>query len=418
MFFIAKRLLQIRVPETMTGAGTRASVGSWCRSRGLRNALVVTDTSILKLGIADKLLKSLKSANIESVIFDQVLPNLTLGMGASAAQVGKASQVDVVIALGGGSVIDCAKLASAAITNPGNPRKLLGKLKVKIDPLPIVAIPTTAGTGSEVTVGSVITDDQSHTKIIMVSPKIVPSLVILDAETMLGLPPAWTAGTAFDALTHACEAYISRIRDADGKTNAAEVVALIMKYLPVAVKDRSNIEARSALSQAAYKAGLAVNKCSLGYSHAIGNRLTDHYDVPHSVAVGMMLPHVLEYNLGVAEKRIADLAIRCGLGKPADGINVLAARFIQAVRDLAKEVNLPTQCEKLNFADYQAMITQAFQVANATYPVPRYMTRAEAAAMLDKVAPKKRTIVSNAQGGNMPKTIFITGASSGTGKPV
>ncbi len=213
LFTVAK-FLKLRVPETIAGAGSRAKVGAWCAEHGYANALVVTDASVIRLKIADKLFASLRKADVAYAIYDRVLPSPTVGMATQAAALGKSTGAQVVVAIGGGSVIDCAKLAAAAMTSSRKPKSPVGTLMVWRDPLPIVAIPTTAGTGSEVSVGAVISDDVTHKKSIMIAPRIVPVLAVLDGETMQGLPPQWTAGTVFDALTHACEAYISRHYDA------------------------------------------------------------------------------------------------------------------------------------------------------------------------------------------------------------
>jgi alcohol dehydrogenase len=308
-------------------------------------------------------------------------------MSKEAATIGKTNNVDVVIAIGGGSPIDCAKLTSAAITSKKTINNLIGILKVKQMPLPLIAVPTTAGTGSEVSAGAVISDDVTHMKFIMISPKIVPNLAVLDGETMTGLPKQWTAGTGFDALTHAVEAYIGFHYNADAKRSASEAVAAINKYLKRAYDNGSDIEARGALSLASYKAGLAMNKCSLGYAHAFGHRLTGFYDLPHGVAVGMILPHVIKYNKKAAEKEFAELAVACDLGKDSEPIHVLAEKFEKNIFDLYDKLKLPKKCDKLKKSDYDQIMKEAFKETNATYGVPKYMTKKEAAELLDKILP-------------------------------
>jgi len=387
MLFLIGKMLTIRVPETITGAGSREKIGAWCKAHGYQRALVIMDQVVKGLGIADKLLQSLDREGIEYVIYDGVQPNPTVGMAKAAAELGQRNRVDIIIALGGGSPIDCGKLTAAAITSKKSIEKLVGILKVRQEALPVIAVPTTAGTGSEVTVGAVISDDVTHSKTIMISPAIVPMLAVLDGETMIDLPPQWTAATAFDALTHAVEAYISAHKNADGAENATAAVSLINKYLGRAFENGGDVEARDTLSLAAYKAGLAMNKCSVGYAHAFGHRLTGFYDLPHGMAVGLFLPHVLEINRKAAQKELAELAVVCELGKADENPEALADRFIERVFELYRDVKLPQKCDQLKKSDYPAIIKEAFKETNATYAVPRYLTKQEATALLDKVLP-------------------------------
>ena len=387
LLFATGKMLKIPVPETITGGGSREKVGPWCKKHGFERALVIMDQMVKKLGIADKMLDSLEQEGISFVIYDEVQPNPTVGMGKEAAQLGRSNHVEVVIAFGGGSPIDCAKLTAAAITNKKPVEKLVGMFKVKQNPLPIIAVPTTAGTGSEVSAAAVISDDVTHKKNLMITPSVVPVLAVLDGETMVGLPPLWTAATGFDALTHAVEARISTQNDAGGGKHADQAVSLINKYLIRAFENGEDLEARNALSLASYKAGLAMNKCGLGYAHAFGHRLTGFYDVPHGMAVGMFLPHVLEVNRKAAQKELAELSIACELGNRNEDTGALAGRFIQRVFDLYRDVELPEKCDELTRSDYKAIIGEAFKETNATFPVPRYLSKKEAAILLDKLLP-------------------------------
>ena len=387
ILFAIGEWLNVPVPETFIGAGSRSKIGAWCKEHGYKRALIIMDKVVKETGIADKMLDSLNKVGVAYFIYDKVLPNPTVSMSKEAADIGKTNNVDVVIAIGGGSPIDCAKLTSAAITSKKTINNLIGILKVKQMPLPLIAIPTTAGTGSEVSAGAVISDDVTHMKSIMISPKIVPKLAVLDGETMTGLPKQWTAGTGFDALTHAVEAYIGFHYNADAKRNASEAVAAINKYLKRAYDNGSDIEARGALSLAAYKAGLAMNKCSLGYAHAFGHRLTGFYDLPHGMAVGMVLPHVINYNKKAAEKEFAELAVACDLGKDSEPKDVLADKFEKRIFELYDKLKLPKKCDKLKKSDYDQIVKEAFKETNATYGVPKYMTKKEAAELLDKILP-------------------------------
>ena len=387
ILFAIGEWLNVPIPETFIGAGSRSKIGAWCKEHGYKRALIITDKVVKEAGIADKILDSLNKAGVTYYIYDKVLPNPKVSMSKEAASIGKTNNVDVVIAIGGGSPIDCAKLTSAAITSKKTINNLIGMMKVKQTPLPLIAVPTTAGTGSEVSIGAVISDDVTHMKSIMVSPKIVPQLAILDGETMIGLPKQLTAGTGFDALTHAVEAYIGFHYNADAKRNATEAIVAIGKHLKRAYDNGSDIEARDALALASYKAGLAMNKCSLGYAHAFGHRLTGFYDLPHGMAVGMFLPHVIQYNKKAAEKELAELAIACGLGKAIEPKEVLADKFEKSIFELYDKLKLPKKCDKLKKSDYDQIIKEAFKETNSTYGVPKYMTKKEAAGLLDKILP-------------------------------
>jgi len=387
MLLTGGELMKVPIPETFIGAGSRSRIGAWCKGNGYRRAIIIMDKGVKDLGIADKILDSLKKAEVTYCIYDNVLPNPTVNMSKEAATMGKNNNVDIVIAVGGGSPIDCAKLTSAAITSKKPINNLLGMMKVRQMPLPLIAVPTTAGTGSEVSMGAVISDDVTHMKSIMASPKIVPKLAVLDGETMIGLPKQLTAGTGFDALTHAVEAYIGFHYNADAKRNAAEAIAAINKYLKRAYDNGSDIEARDALALASYKAGLAMNKCLLGYAHAFGHRLTGFYDLPHGMAVGMFLPHVIQYNKKAAEKELAELAVVCGLGKASDPKDILAEKFEKSIFKLYDQMKLPRKCDKLKKSDYDQIIKEAFKETNSTHGVPKYMTKKEAAGLLDKILP-------------------------------
>jgi len=385
LLFTAAKFIKVPVPETWTGAGSRGRIGSWCRSRGCRMALVITDKPVMKLGIAKKMFDSLKKEGIGWAVYDGVLPNPTVGMAREAVALGKAQGADAVIAVGGGSVMDCAKLVAAAMTSGKDPKKHVGKFRVWTKPLPLAAVPTTAGTGSEVSVGAVISDDVTHWKGLMITPAIVPRLAVLDGETMTGLPPHLTASTAFDALTHAVEAYIARNDDAVAERDAREAVSLINTHLMTAFKKGKDIKARDAMALAACKAALAFNRNSLGYCHAFGHRLTGFYDLPHGLAVGMFLPHVLEFSLDRVEGKLAKLAVACGLGSASEAAGALARKFVKRVFELYAAVKLPPKCDALKRSDYPQIIKEAFKEANATYAVPKYMSRRNAEALLDRI---------------------------------
>lgn len=385
LFLNLAELINMPVPDTIKGHGSRGEVGKWCKSKGYNNALIIASKSIIKYGVIDKLLLSLDKEGIKYVIYDGVTPNPTFKSAQEATDLGRKSNVDMVIVIGGGSPLDCSKLVAAAITNDKPIRKLAGMMKVRKNALPIIAIPTTAGTGSEVTAAAVISDENTHIKHMMLSPKIVPELAVLDAETMVSLPKHVTAETTFDALDHAIEAYVSTHKNKEAKKLAEEAIVAINENLKKVYDNGDDLEGREALAIASYKAGLSFNKCSLGYAHGIGHRFTELYDHSHGATLAMILPNLLEFNKKASEKELATLAVLCGLGSKSEGSSILADKFIKRIYRLRDEVNLPAKCKGLNKADYDKIISAAFKESHSSYPVPRYMSKLDAIEFLDKL---------------------------------
>ena len=276
-------------------------------------------------------------------------------------------------------------MAAAAITNKKPIEKLVGLFKVRKKPLPIIAVPTTSGTGSEISMGAVISDDTTHQKKLMITPKIIPRLAVLDGQTTLGLPPYLTAISGFDALTHAVEAYVSLHYNEEGKTYAKHAVIGIYRNLQRAFENGSDIDARNSLSLASYHAGKAMNKCGLGYAHAFGHRLTELYHLPHGLAVGMVLSHVLDISRKEAQKPLSDLSIACNIGDSSEPAMQLAEKFVTWVSDLYRECGLPLTLDKLSQSDYDLIIKEAFKEAHAIYPVPKYFTKRDAYKLLDRL---------------------------------
>ncbi|ADL53858.1 iron-containing alcohol dehydrogenase [Clostridium cellulovorans] len=385
LFLNLAELINMPLPETITGTGARGKVGEWCKSKGYNNALIIASKSIIKYGVIDKLIESLDKEGIKYVIYDGVTPNPTFKSSQEAVDLGKKNNVDMVIVIGGGSPLDCSKLTAAALTNDKPIRKLAGMMKVGRKPLPIIAIPTTAGTGSEVTAAAVISDENTHVKHMMVSQKIVPELAVLDPETMVSLPKHVTAETTFDALDHAIEAYISTHKNEEAKKLAEEAIVLINDNLKKVYDNGDDLEGREALAIASYKAGASFNKCSLGYAHGFGHRFTELYDHSHGATLAMILPNLLDFNRKVSEYELATLAVLCGLGTKQEEPSILADKFIKRIYQLRDDVNLPTRCEGLKKADYDKIITTAFKESHRSYPVPRYMTKLDAIEFLNKL---------------------------------
>jgi alcohol dehydrogenase class IV len=294
---------------------------------------------------------------------------------------------EAILAVGGGSPMDAAKVIAAAATNDKPMRKLAGLFKVRKTPLPLFAIPTTAGTGSEVTVAAVVSDPITHAKQFVVDPKLLPLMAALDPLLMVGLPPPVTAATGMDALTHAVESYLALTSTPQTERYATAAIKLVFANLPRACSEGSDVEARKAMAMASYYAGIAFTRTSVGYVHAIAHAFGAHYGTPHGLANAIVLPHVLEFSAVVAGKRVAQMARMLGIDATGDaaGDEALARAFIGAVRDLMSRVGIPPTLEALKPNDIAAIAKQAVAEAYMNYPVPRYMTATECAELLGRM---------------------------------
>jgi alcohol dehydrogenase class IV len=276
--------------------------------------------------------------------------------------------------------MDAAKVIAAAATNGGEVGKLEGMFKVRRPPLPLFAIPTTAGTGSEGTVAAVVSDPQSHAKKFFVDPKLLPAMAALDPTLMTGLPPHVTAATGMDALTHAVESFIARTAKPQTESWAKTAVRLIFANLPTAYANGEDLAARKAMALASYYAGLAFTRTSVGYVHAIAHTFGAFYRTPHGLANAIALPRVLEFSLEPSAPRLAQLANLLGL-EGADE-TAKARAFVAAVRELMEKVGIPPTLDVLLAEDIPRIAQQAVAEAHLNYPVPRYMSQAECEGLL------------------------------------
>ncbi|MGH8030018.1 MAG: iron-containing alcohol dehydrogenase, partial [Arenimonas sp.] len=248
-------------------------------------------------------------------------------------------------------------------------------------------VPTTAGTGSEVTIAAVVSDPANTRKFAIMSPRLVPIAAALDGALMTGLPPPITSATGMDALTHAVEAYISRNRTAKTDSEALEATRLIMQNLPTAVKNGTNIEARQNMALASFKAGVAFTTAGVGYVHAIAHNFGAYYHVPHGLANAIILPRVLDFSKPTCTPRLAKLAEVSGLKKGNESEAVLADAFIARIRAMNAEFGIPTQVDKLKDNDIPAITDKALTEAHLFYAVPRYMDTPECQAFIRQMLP-------------------------------
>lgn len=367
------------------GAGSSAQLCDHIVRTGAKRILVVTDKPLRDLGIVDAAIVRLRDADVDVHIFDGVLPDPTYDQVAAGAREARSHKSDTVLAIGGGSSIDAAKIIAASATSDANPADWVGFGKLKHDPLTLYAIPTTSGTGSEATIGGVISDPQTHQKSIIAAPTLLPAAAALDPNLLVGLPPHITAATGLDALTHGIEAYIGTWDRGNRKEDARMAVKLVFDYLAIACRDGTNVEARNGVAMGAYYAGLAINQVNVGNVHAIAHQLGGKYGIPHGLANALVLPHVLEFSVEEAQSELAELALLIGAGQAGESESELAHRFIAAVRDLRTEVGIADNSDKIQRSDFDALC-EAAMAEGIGYPSPRLLDRENTMMILGKIA--------------------------------
>ena len=370
---ISTPLLRFRTPELFTGPGSSLVLCEHIAKTGVTNLLIVTDAMLVKLGLLKPMQEKLSQLGVSYVVYDGVLPNPTIEQIETGLTMLKAKGCTAILAIGGGSSIDAAKVIAARAKNPYQIVHMAGLLRVLFKPMPLYAVPTTAGTGSEVTIAAVVSDPATTRKFAIMAPCLVPLAAALDGALMTGLPAPITAATGMDALTHAVEAYISRNQTANTDAEALDATRLVMQNLSEAVKNGSNVEARQNMALASFKGGVAFTTAGVGYVHAIAHNLGAYYHVPHGLANAMVLPYVLDFSKPDCLDRLAKLAEVSGLKTGSESNAQLADAFIAKVRAMNAEFGIPTQVEKLKEADIAAITDKALSEAHMFYAVPRYM---------------------------------------------
>jgi len=367
-------------PEIFSGAGAVKDLAKIIKEKGFQKPLIVTDPGLMKLNLLAGLFDSIEAEGYSYALYDEVVPNPTIENIEAAVQIYKQNACDCVIAFGGGSSMDCAKIAAARVAHPNKPvEKMRGLLKVGKGLPAIFAVPTTAGTGSETTIAAVITG-ANHTKITIMDPAIRPPYAVLDPELTLGLPPFITAPTGLDALTHAVEAYIGKANTKTTKLRARQAVNLIYKYLPVVYEDGKNIEAREQMLLASYYAGVAFTQAYVGYVHAFAHAIGGMYGIAHGSACATILPEMLKYYGYTCFEQLADLADEAGIaGKDAAD---KAKKFIKSIQEMNAKMDIPARFEQLEEKDFNELAERILTEANPLYPVPKEMDREDVLRML------------------------------------
>ena len=319
--------------QTVFGVGALAGIGEKAAALG-QKALIVTDGYLAKTQLMQRILGLLKDKGVEGVVVGNVVPNpLDKDVQAGVEAYRKAG-CDLLVAVGGGSSIDSGKTIGAIVSNGGRTQDLLDASAVKKGLPPFIAVPTTAGTGSEATIYAVITDSGTHEKLILFSPKLLPTVAILDPELSLTLPAEQTAFTGLDALTHAIEAYTTKVSNPISDALACNAIELVGRYLERAHRQGTDLEARAGMLLASHLAGIAFSNADLGSVHTMGEVLAGACSIPHGAAMGIFLPYIMEYSLEAAEEKYAVVAGL--LGEKAQG-----RRGIQRIQALERTLKLP-----------------------------------------------------------------------------
>lgn len=380
-------VLPYREPQVFHSCGELSTV---FQKENIRRVLIVTDVGIVRSGIAAQLEAVLDEDDISYAVYDQTRPNPTVVNVEQALSLYRRYRCQALIAIGGGSSMDCAKAVGARLARPGTPLgKLKGTLRI-LRPLPtLIAIPTTAGTGSETTLAAVITDTQAQHKYVMNDFVLIPKYAVLDARLTLSLPPHLTATTGMDALTHAVEAYIGRSTTRQTRQEALEATRLVFANVERAYRNGKDYEARSNMLTAAYRAGIAFSRSYVGYVHAVAHSLGGQYNIPHGLANAVLLPNVLESYGSCIHRKLHDLAVAAGVASPQEEDAGAAAKFIRAIRQLNARMGIPETLEGIRPEDIPVMAAHAEKEANPLYPVPRLMTREELTFFYEQVAGKE-----------------------------
>ena len=357
----------------------------------IKKILIVTDPGIVACGLMTKVTSVLAKEKISYSVYDQTSANPTVRNVEEALALYQKEHCQALLAIGGGSAMDCAKALGARIACP---KKTLGQLKGTLHVLHriplLIAVPTTAGTGSENTLAAVITDSEKKHKYVLNDFVLIPRYAILDAELTYSLPPHLTATTGMDALTHAVEAYIGRSTTKETREKALLAVKTIYQNIETAYHDGHNHAAREQMLNAAYLAGFAFSRSYVGYVHAVAHSLGGQYNIPHGLANAVLLPEVLESYGSCIHKKLHMLGCAAGVCTEQDSIKAGAGKFIASIRTLNKNMGIPDFLSGIQERDIETMSVHAAKEANPLYPVPKLMTRRELEAFYRLMLTRER----------------------------
>lgn len=352
------------------GAGARRMLADEFRGRGYVRAFVVTDKDLIRFGVAGKVTGVLDEAGIAYEIFSDLKPNPTVKNVQAGVEAFRRSGADAIVAIGGGSAMDTAKAVGIIAANPafGDVVSLEGMAPTANRSVPVFALPTTAGTAAEVTINYVITDEANTKKMVCVDPKDIPAVAIIDAELMAAMPRGLTAATGMDALTHAIEGYITKGAWTLTDMFELKAVELITRWLPAAVENGADTEAREGMAVAQYIAGMGFSNVGLGLVHGMAHPLGAFYDIPHGVANALLLPYVMQYNMESSLVKFGDVARAMGVDTAGMDTRQAAQAAVDAVRALAVRVGIPQRLSSLGVREEDLPRLAASALADVCTP--------------------------------------------------
>ena len=347
------------------GVDSLTEVPNFIKENEFKKALIVTDGVLVQIGLVNKVTDLLESNGIDYVIYSETKPNPTTKNVSDGLKLLKDNNCDFVISLGGGSPHDCAKGIALLATNGGCIKDYEGVNKSKYPQLPLITINTTAGTASEMTIFSIITDEDRHIKMALVDKHMTPVMAVNDPMLMVAMPKSLTSATGMDALTHSIEAYVSTNATPITDACAEKSIELIAKYLKRAVENGNDIEARDMMAYAEFLAGMAFNNASLGYVHAMAHQLGGFYDLPHGVCNAVLLPHVEEFNAKVSANRLKKVASIMGVDVESMTDEEGAKACIETIKELSKSIGIPSGLKELGAKeeDFDILATNALKDA-------------------------------------------------------
>lgn len=361
------------------GAGARRMLADEFRGRGFAKAFVVTDRDLIRFGVAGKVTGVLDDAGIAYEIFSDLKPNPTVKNVQAGVEAFCRSGADAIVAVGGGSAMDTAKAVGIIAANPafGDVVSLEGAAPTVTRSVPVFALPTTAGTAAEVTINYVITDEENTKKMVCVDPKDIPAVAVIDAELMAAMPKGLTAATGMDALTHAIEGYVTKGAWTLTDMFELKAVELIARWLPAAVENGADTEAREGMAVAQYIAGMGFSNVGLGLVHGMAHPLGAFYDIPHGVANALLLPYVMQYNMESSPAKFGDVARAMGVDTAGMDTRQAAQAAVDAVRALAVRVGIPQRLSSLGVREEDLPRLAASALADVCTPGNPRDTNAE-----------------------------------------
>lgn len=385
-FRVASRFLDWSEPKLIKGAGSVKKLAETVKQNGHDSVLVVTDKGLMNLHLLDGLFEELKNCGVKYTVYDGVQPNPTITNIEEAKALYTQNGCKAVIAFGGGSSMDCAKVAAARVCRPNKTvRQMRGTFGVMKKLPTLYAVPTTAGTGSESTITAIVSDPETHEKYGVHDPHLRPEYAVLDAELTVGLPPHITSTTGMDALTHAVEAYIGRSNTQKTASEALKATRMIFDNLETAYRDGKNLQARENMLEASYHAGIAFRQAYVGYVHSIAHNFGGMYGTPHGLANAVIMPYVLDWYGASAHKALAELADVAGIVTNEKTDAEKAALFIRKIREMNRDMNIPEHLDVLKEKDVETIAERALKEANPLYPVPKIMNKAHCIMLIKKI---------------------------------